>query len=98
MWAEIDFAEKVWRGPAERMKMKQSYAVPLSRQVLFILQDSRMLAQSSDFLFPALHTTRRSISESTMNVALRRLGFEHHEMTSHGFRALASRLLNESGL
>jgi integrase len=97
-WSEIDFAEKVWRVPAERMKMKQPHAVPLSKQVLFILQDLRSLARSSEFLFPALHTTRRPISENTMNVALRRLGFEHDEMTSHGFRAMASTLLNESGL
>ncbi|WP_066591810.1 tyrosine-type recombinase/integrase [Sphingomonas pruni] len=97
-WSEIDFADKVWRVPAERMKMKQAHAVPLSRQVLFILQDLRSLARSSEFLFPALHTTLRPISENTMNVALRRLGFEHDEMTSHGFRALASTLLNESGL
>ena len=97
-WSEIDFAEKVWRVPCERMKMKQPHAVPLSRQVLFILQDLRSLARSSEFLFPALHTTLRPISENTMNVALRRLGFEHDEMTSHGFRALASTLLNESGL
>ena len=97
-WSEIDFADKVWRVPAERMKMKQPHAVPLSRQVLFILQDLRSLARSSDFLFPSLHTTLRPISENTMNVALRRLGFEHDEMTSHGFRALASTLLNESGL
>lgn len=97
-WSEIDFADKVWRVPAERMKMKQPHAVPLSRQVLFILQDLRALARWSEFLFPALHTTLRPISENTMNVALRRLGFEHDEMTSHGFRALASTLLNESGL
>jgi len=97
-WTEIDFAEKVWRVPAERMKMKQPHAVPLSRQVLFILQDLRSLARSSEFLFPALHTTKHPISENTMNVALRRLGFEHDEMTSHGFRAMASTLLNESGL
>lgn len=97
-WSEIDFADKVWRVPPERMKMKQPHAVPLSRQVVFILQDLRSLARSSEFLFPALHTTLRPISENTMNVALRRLGFEHDEMTSHGFRALASTLLNESGL
>lgn len=97
-WSEIDFAEKVWRVPAERMKMKQPHAVPLSRQVLFILQDLRSLARTSEYLFPALHTTRRPISDNTLNVALRRLGFEHDEMTSHGFRAMASTLLNESGL
>lgn len=97
-WSEIDFAEKVWRVPAERMKMKQPHAVPLSRQVLFLLQDLRSLARDSEFLFPALHTTKRCISDNTLNVALRRLGFENDEMTSHGFRAMASTLLNESGL
>ena len=97
-WSEIDFAEKVWRVPAERMKMKQPHAVPLSRQVLFILRDLRLLARTSEYLFPALHTTKRPLSDNTLNVALRRLGFEHDEMTSHGFRAMASTLLNESGL
>lgn len=97
-WSEIDFAEKVWRVPAERMKMKQPHAVPLSRQVLFLLQDLRSLARDSEFLFPALHTTKRCLSDNTLNVALRRLGFDHDEMTSHGFRAMASTLLNESGL
>jgi integrase len=97
-WGEIDFADKVWRVPAERMKMKQPHTVPLSRQVLFILQDLRSLARSSEFLFPALHTTLRPLSDNTLNVALRRLGFSRDEMTSHGFRALASTLLNESGL
>lgn len=97
-WSEIDFAEKVWRVPAERMKMKQPHAVPLSRQVLYLLQDLRSLARESEFLFPALHTTKRPLSDNTLNVALRRLGFEHDEMTSHGFRAMASTLLNESGL
>ena len=97
-WSEIDFAEKVWRVPAERTKMRQAHAVPLSRQVLYLLQDLRSLARKSEFLFPALHTTKRPLSDNTLNVALRRLGFEHDEMTSHGFRAMASTLLNESGL
>jgi integrase len=97
-WDEIDFVEKVWRVPAERMKMKQPHAVPLSRQSLFILQDLRSLARTSEYLFPALHTTKRPLSDNTLNVALRRLGFENDEMTSHGFRAMASTLLNESGL
>ncbi len=97
-WEEIDFADKVWRVPAERMKMKQPHAVPLSRQSLYLLQDLRAQARTSDFLFPALHTTQRPICENTLNVALRRLGYGHDDMTSHGLRAMASTLLNESGL
>jgi integrase len=97
-WSDIDFADKVWRIPAERMKMKQPHAVPLSRQTLYFLRELRALARSSEYLFPALHTTRRPLSDNTLNVALRRLGYGHDEMTSHGFRAMASTLLNESGL
>lgn len=95
---DIDFAEKVWRVPAERMKMKQPHTVRLSRQSLYFLRELRALARPSDYLFPALHTTRRPLSDNTLNVALRRLGYDRDQMTSHGFRAMASTLLNESGL
>lgn len=97
-WSEIDFADNVWRVPAERMKMKQPHAVPLSRQSLYLLRELRAVARPGEFLFPALHTTKRPICENTLNVALRRLGYGSDEMTSHGFRAMASTLLNESGL
>ncbi|OJU22846.1 MULTISPECIES: tyrosine-type recombinase/integrase [unclassified Sphingomonas] len=97
-WSEIDFAEKVWRVPAERMKMKKVHTVPLSRQSLYLLETLRSLRNPSEFLFPALHTSRRPICENTLNTALRRLGYGNDEMTSHGFRAIASTLLNESGL
>ena len=59
---------------------------------------SQIACPRQDYLFPALHTTQRPLSDNTLNVALRRLGFDHDEMTSHGFRAMASTLLNESGL
>lgn len=97
-WSEINFAEKVWCIPAERVKMRQPHAVPLSRQTVYLLQELRSLARPSEFLFPALHTTNRPICENTLNVAIRRLGYDGGEMTSHGFRAMASTLLNESGL
>jgi integrase len=97
-WSEIDFVDKIWRTPAERMKIKLPYTVPLSRQSLYLLRELHTVARPGEFLFPALHTTRRSICENTLNVTLRRLGYGSDEMTSHGFRAMASTLLNESGL
>lgn len=51
----------------------------------------------SEFVFPAFHTPRRPISENSVNQALRRLGYGK-AMTAHGFRSMASSLLNESGL
>jgi integrase len=97
-WSEIDFAEKVWRIPAERMKMKQPHTVPLSRQSLYLLNELRTLRKPSEFLFPSLYSPQRAMSDGTLNVALRRMGYGSDEMTSHGFRAMASTLLNESGL
>ena len=97
-WSEIDFAEKVWRIPAERMKMKQPHTVPLSRQSLYLLNELRTLRKPSEFLFPSLYSPQRAMSDGTLNVALRRMGYGNDEMTSHGFRAMASTLLNESGL
>lgn len=97
-WSEIDFAEKVWRIPAERMKMKQPHTVPLSRQTLYLLKELRTMRKPSEFLFPSLYSPQRAMSDGTLNVALRRMGYGNDEMTSHGFRAMASTLLNESGL
>ncbi len=57
-----------------------------------------VLRNPSEFLFPSLYTNQRPISDGTLNVALRRLGYGKDDMTSHGFRATASTLLNESGL
>lgn len=98
VWSETDFRTAVWRIPAEKMKMGQLHAVPLSSQVLDILQRLRELRNHGDGLFPALHTYQRPMCENTLNVALRRLGYSGDEMTSHGFRATASTLLSEAGL
>jgi integrase len=97
-WNEVDFAAAVWRIPAEKMKMRQVHAVPLSRQSLAILKELKALENAGPFIFPALHTSLRCMSENTLNTALRRMGYGQQEMTSHGFRSIASTLLNESGL
>lgn len=97
-WPEIDFEAAVWRVPAERTKMRKLHTVPLSAQALALLKQLRALENSGTFLFPANKTWLKPICENTLNVALRRLGFTSDQMTSHGFRAIASTLLNESGL
>ena len=96
-WSEFDFTKAVWVIPAKRMKMRREHACPLPRQASEILEDLRRISGNSAFVFPGLRSARRPISENTMNAALRRLGFAKTEMSSHGFRASASTLLNESG-
>ena len=96
-WREIDFEAAVWRIPATRMKQRREHVVPLSSQSLAILEQARALTGDERYVFPALGRRDRPLSENTVTLALRRMGFAAAEMTAHGFRAMASTLLNESG-
>lgn len=96
-WNEFDFDEAVWTIGAEKMKMRRPHRVPLSKQVIDILRQLKPMSGTSKYLFPSLRSPERCISENTVNAALRRLGYDKTEMTGHGFRAMASTLLNESG-
>ena len=96
-WEEIDLDNAEWRIPAERMKMREQHIVPLSRQAVTIFQELQALTGDSRYVFPAIGPGARPISENTLGAALRRLGYSSEEMTAHGFRTLASTLLNEQG-
>ncbi|MBS0416940.1 MAG: tyrosine-type recombinase/integrase [Proteobacteria bacterium] len=96
-WAEIDLDAGEWRIPAERMKMGQQHIVPLSHQAAAILRDLRALTGYGDYVFPSLLSAARPMSNNTINTALRRLGYTKEQMTGHGFRAMASTMLNEKG-
>lgn len=96
-WNEISFEDAVWRIPAARMKMKREHRVPLAPQALKILNELKKITGSSPLLFPSSRSWHRPISENTMNAVLRRLGYGKDEMTSHGFRSIASTHLNEMG-
>jgi len=93
-WPEFDFDDKVWTIPAERMKMRRLHKVPLSRQAVVILKEVRALDPYSQWVFPSLRTNKKPLSENAMNSALRRMGYQKTEMTSHGFRSSASSILN----
>lgn len=96
-WSEIDFEAAVWKIPAARMKKRREHVVPLSRQALAILRDARAISGNGRYVFPSQWSRERSLSENTVTGALRRMGFGKGEMTAHGFRSMASTLLNESG-
>lgn len=96
-WSEFDFEAAVWRIPATRMKKRREHVVPLSRQSLAILEQARALTGDGRLVFPSLGRRDRPLSGNTMTLALRRMGFPADVMTAHGFRSMASTLLNESG-
>jgi len=96
-WGEIDLEGALWTIPAAKMKMRKVHHVPLSCQAVAVLRDVKAVTGPAGFVFPGMRSRARPMSENTLNAALRRLGYTSEEMTSHGFRALASTLLNESG-
>lgn len=97
-WVEFDLDRAIWVIPASRMKMRREHRVPLPRQAVQILEALRPITGHQALLFPGIVSSRRPISENTLNLALRRMGFGADEMTVHGFRGTASTLLNQSGL
>ena len=96
-WAEIAFDKAEWRIPADKMKMRAPHIVPLSTQALAVLRELEPLTRRGQYVFPSLHTRTRPMSENTVNMALRRMGYDNRTMTGHGFRSMASTLLNEQG-
>lgn len=96
VWEEFDTEAGLWVIPASRMKMKTEHIVPLSRQALTILEQLRAIGNGSRFVFPGRNRDK-PISNNTLLYALYRLGYKG-AMTGHGFRAVASTIMNESGL
>jgi integrase len=96
-WSEFDFEGALWTIPAGKTKMRKDHLVPLSRQTIAILEDLRTLTGPDGYVFPSIRSRKRPMSDNTINAGLRRLGYSTDEMTAHGFRAMASTLLNESG-
>lgn len=98
-WSWIDFGEKIIDIPKENMKgrkgEKRAHFIPLCRQALNILKDLKIITGNGKFVFPSVRGPSRSMSENTVNVALRAMGFSEDEMCGHGFRALARTVARE---
>lgn len=96
-WSEFDLEKATWTIPAPRTKMRREHRKPLPDAAVEIIRDLHQLTGNRPLVFPSVSSPKRPISENTLNASLRRMGFTKEEMTSHGFRATASTLLNESG-
>ena len=96
-WPDINLKSAEWRIPPEKMKHRRIHLVPLSRQAITILKELQPLTGHGQYLFPGRRSPRRPMSENTINAALRNLGYDKNQMTGHGFRSMASTLLNEQG-
>ena len=96
-WAEIDLDAAEWRIAAHRMKMGQQHLVPLARQAVALLRDIEPLTGRGRYVFPSPRSAERPLSDNAITAALRRMGYTGDQMSWHGFRAMASTLLNETG-
>lgn len=92
-WSDLDFENNEWRYLVS--KTKTQHIVPLSRQAVAIIESMRPYSGHGigDFVFPGGRTHERPMSENAINAALRSMGYDtQHEITGHGFRAIAQTL------
>lgn len=95
-WSEINFENKVWEVPKERMKKRRPHCVPLSDQAINILEQLKSMTGRYSFIFPGRIQHSKPLSEMAMNVLFRRIGYGGR-VTGHGFRHTMSTILHEQG-
>ena len=93
-WDELDIINKVWNIPGSRMKKKRPHSVPLSDQVLEILDSIKPYSGNRDYIFPSNIKPREHANKATVNMALRRMGYKGR-LVAQGLRSIASTALNE---
>ena len=96
-WREMDLDSETptWRIPPEKMKMRRAHLVPLSTQAVALLREVDKYTGDRRYVF-SLDEADRPLSENTLNMMLRKLGYQRKQ-SAHGFRSIASTLLNELG-
>lgn len=95
-WCEIDFDNRVWEVPKERMKMRRPHCVPLSEQAINLLEQLKPVTGHYQYIFPGRIHHSKPMSEMAMNVLIRRIGYAGR-VTGHGFRHTMSTILHEQG-
>ncbi|MFU8925910.1 tyrosine-type recombinase/integrase [Acinetobacter puyangensis] len=95
-WQEFDLDNALWTIPEQRMKKRREHVIPLPTQAVRLLHELKSTSIHSDYLFPSRSNSHKPKSDTVFIMALRRLGYEGRQ-TPHGFRHIASTLLNNKG-
>lgn len=82
LWCDIDLDDRVWSIPAERMKMRRPHRVPLSRQVISMLEELHALTGHWPHMFTCSIRPRNMMSENVVNQGLRRLGYAEMQVVA----------------
>lgn len=93
-WEEIDFENCQWKYFVG--KVKKDHLVPLSRQAIVLIKELLPISGNLPYVFKGGRDPMRPMSESAVNAALKRLGYDTQtDITGHGFRATARTMLHE---
>lgn len=93
-WADIDLDSGEWRYLVS--KTKTDHLVPLPTQAIKILREIHPLSGHGEYVFMGGHSPLKPMSESAINAALKRMGYDTKtQITGHGFRAMARTILHE---
>jgi len=93
-WSEINWEREEWHIPKERMKMRRPHIVPLPRQAIAILRKLQETTGMREYIFHSPSSKSKHASNGLVLMALHRMGYRGR-MTGHGFRTMASTILNE---
>ncbi|MBN8542827.1 MAG: integrase arm-type DNA-binding domain-containing protein [Alphaproteobacteria bacterium] len=98
LWSDIDWDNRLWNIPPERMKKRRAHIVPLSKQAMKLLKELHKISGYGRYMFPSQQRRKHPVmSENTINMVLKKMGYKDRQV-AHGFRAIASTVLNESAL
>ena len=94
-WEEIDFNDRLWRIPKDKMKTKKEHLIPLTDTTLAILKEMYAFSSDAKYIFHSLRSKTSPMSDATLVNALRRMGYSKEEIVPHGFRAMFSTIAHE---
>ncbi len=95
LWEEIDLKSKQWVIPANKMKTKEEFLIPLSTQAVELLKEVKKYAGDSPYLFPSTKSKTTPFSDGALLGAIRRMGYSKTEFVPHGFRSMFSTIAHE---
>ncbi len=97
-WSFIDFNKSEWSIPAHLMKKRRAHLIPFPRQVKILLRSLQPITGSSKYIFPSPNDDEKPMHSETVNKAIRKIenGKYIGRLVSHGFRGMASTILNEN--
>ena len=93
-WSEIDLRKRLWTIPAERMKAREAHIIPLSEQVIRLLEKLYPITGRFAYVFPKHGNNHAPMNSSSANMAIKRMGYAGKQ-TAHGLRGLARTYLAE---